>query len=161
MTNSTSGICPFTLKSLSSTELEDVAVIYASNPLLTKANDGAPSQNEVQCGHSCTLSPSLISYLHDSSGAKQCPVCQDSPANVVCDGISSAFLISQDGALDNNNGRVIYFRHGNISYHLWVNSAESIQSTSYFNGVFSGRKRTNALHRIRDVLPYGWNEMQK
>ena len=83
MTNSTSGICPFTLKSLSSTELEDVAVIYASNPLL---------KNNEECGHSCTLSPSLISYLHDNSGSKQCPVCQESPANVVCDGKTSAFL---------------------------------------------------------------------
>ena len=153
MTNSTSGICPFTLKSLSSTELEDVAVIYASNPLLTKANDGAPSQNEVQCGHSCTLSPSLISYLHDSSGTKQCPVCQESPANVVCDIISSAFLINHDGALDNNNGRVISFRYGNISYYLWVYSTESIQSSSYYSKrAFSGRKRTNALHRIGDCL---------
>ena len=31
--NSTSGICPFTLKSLASTRPEDVAVIYANNPL--------------------------------------------------------------------------------------------------------------------------------
>jgi len=159
MTNSTCGICPFTLKSLSSTELEDVAVIYAINPLLTKANDGAPSQEEVQCGHSCTLSPSLISYLHDASGTKKCPVCQESPANVVCDSISSAFLISQkishDGRASNysNNGRVISFRYGNISYYLWVHSTESIQSSSYYSKrAFSGRKRTNALHRIGDVL---------
>ena len=162
MTNSTSGICPFTLKPLTSTRPEDVAVIYASNPLnsvekKTNYNDGAPSQEEVQYGHSCSLSPSLISYLHDASGAKQCPVCQESPVKVVCDGISSAFLISQtinhDGALDNNNGRVISFRYGNISYNLWVHSTESIQSSSYYSKRgFSGRKRTNALHRIGDVL---------
>ena len=152
MINSVSVICPFTLKSLSSTELEDVAKIYAINPLLKKANDGAPSQEEVQCGHSCTLSPSLISYLHDVSGTKQCPVCQESPANVVCDGISSAFLINHDGASNNNNGRVICFRYGNISYYLWVHSTESIKSSSYSKRAFSGRKRTNALHRITDVL---------
>jgi len=160
MTNSTSGICPFTLKSLASTELDDVAVIYASNPL-SKANndDGALTQEEVQCGHSCTLSPSLISYLHDTSGTKKCPVCQDSPANVVFDSISSAFLISQtinqDGASNNNKnkGRIISFRYGNISYYLWVHSTESIQSSSYYSKrAFSGRKRTNALHRIGDVL---------
>jgi len=154
MANSTSGICPFTLKPLSSTELEDVdvAIIYAINPL--KANDdGATSQNEVQCGHSCTLSPSLISYLHDINGTKQCPVCQDSPAMVVFDGISSAFLINHDGASNNNNGRVISFRYGNISYYLWVHSTESIQSSSYYSKrAFSGRKRTNVLHRIGDVL---------
>ena len=154
MTNSTFDICPFTLKSLASTKLEDVAIIYASNPLKANYDDGAPSQEEVQCGHSCSLSFSLISYLHDSSGTKQCPVCQESPANVVCDIISSAFLINHDGAsINNNNGRVISFRYGNISYYLWVHSTESIQSSSYYSKrAFSGRKRTNALHRIGDVL---------
>ena len=111
-----SSICPFTLKSLNTTRPEDTAFVYKSNPLLansdgtrtTEKNDASVAE-KVGCGHSCTLSH-LVSYIHDNSGGttKQCPVCQSSPANIICDGLSNAQLArlqSNADDADDNKGK--------------------------------------------------------
>lgn len=170
---SISSICPFTLKSLNTTRPEDTAFVYKSNPLLvlaknsdcmrtTEKNDASVAE-KVGCGHSCTLSH-LVSYIHDNSGGttKQCPVCQSSPANVICDGLSNAQLaILQSNAddadeADDNNGRIICFRYGATLYYLWVN-AKPIQSLFLFSG---STKESNAIHRIGTVLGMDVNKMK-
>lgn len=162
MTKSSSILCPFTLKPIDTIKQEDSAIIYESNPLLTKGpSDGAAENQKVQCGHSCTLS-NLVSYLHDSSGSKSCPVCQSSPATVICDARSSAFMVQQNNATtqaseskkcDTSNdceGRIIILKYGTISYFLWVDSSPTIPPSSY-SKIFS-YKRGNALDRIGSVL---------
>lgn len=164
-----SSICPFTLKSLNTARPEDTAFVYKSNPLLvlakksdcmrtTEKNDASVAE-KVGCGHSCTLSH-LVSYIHDNSGGttKQCPVCQSSPANIICDGLSNAQLARlQSNAYDAdvNNGRIICFRYGATLYYLWVH-AKPIQSS-----LFRGRKESNdAIHRIGTVLGMDVNKMK-
>lgn len=165
MTKSTASIsiCPFTLKSLAAIKRDDAAFIYQSNPLLSSTTDassggalGKPtSAQEVECGHSCTLSH-LVPYLHDSGGSKSCPVCQTSPASVICDSLSSAFFMQQNqlsgkgGSSDNGEGRIISFRYGTTFYFLWVHSSPPLPSSSY-SKLFSYRNG-NALDRIGSVL---------
>ena len=160
-----SSICPFTLKSLNTTRPEDTAFVYKSNPLLAKSGTRTTEKNDasvaekVGCGHSCTLSH-LVSYIHDNRGGttKQCPLCQSSPANIICDGLSNAQLArlqSNADEADDNNGRIICFRYGATLYYLWVN-AKPIQSSL----LFSGRKESNAIHRIGTVLGMDVNKMK-
>ncbi len=155
---STSIICPFTLKSIAEIKQENLAVIYEKNPLLMNdpsSDDGSTEALGVECGHSCTLA-NLASYLHDNGGgAKLCPVCQLSPASVICDFRSSNFLTrpsAQNGTngSDGNGGRIISFRYGTITYFLWVQSPPRLSSSSY-EKIFRGR-HLNALDRICSVL---------
>lgn len=149
-------ICPFTLRSISDLPRENVAVIYKHNP----SSDGSTAA----CGHLCTLSR-LIPYLHDGSASSNattnnsktgfCPVCLSSPVGVVCDGISSSYLLQQtidttsnSDSKGENEGRVVSFRYGSVVYHLWVHS---IVAKSYL-GSSRSSKRNNALVRIGCVL---------
>jgi hypothetical protein len=150
-----SSICPFTFKSIGTLHSEDVAIIYESNPLLAAAAVDAP---KIQCGHSCTLS-NLVSYLHDTSGTKLCPVCQSSSAYFICDFMSSTAISrrASENALQithsvDDEGRILSFRYGTIVYFLWVeNSTQSVSSSSY-TSFFRTRVRGNALDRIANVL---------
>ena len=160
-----SSICPFTFKSIGTLHSEDVAIIYESNPLLAAAAVDAP---KIQCGHSCTLS-NLVSYLHDTSGTKLCPVCQSSSASFICDFISSTAISRRasenaqqithglvgSGSVD-DTGRIISFRYGTIVYFLWVKnstqSSSSSSSSSSYTSFFRTRVRGNALDRIANVL---------
>ncbi|KAL9188590.1 hypothetical protein ACHAXT_006968 [Thalassiosira profunda] len=142
-------LCPFTLKPLASIKREELAVVYASNPLLSDGSpvDGAPTATVASCGHACSLM-SLVSYLHDGGGAKLCPVCQKSPVAVVCDAQSSAFLMQQKAGGGADASRIVSFRYGTTSYFLWVPSP---LPDSTYNKLFSQRA-TNALERIGHVL---------
>ena len=159
-------ICPFTLEAISAIAQEDRAVIYQCN------NPAGPEQ-KVGCGHSCNLL-NLVSYLHDSGGAAAsiasksisnvsssfnsssrahlCPVCLASPVGVVCDELSSSFLMrrrdfiaeksnssidkmnidkqnktaddeNNDGKKKSEEGRIASFRYGSIFYFLWIESS--------------------------------------
>jgi len=162
MAKSTVLICPFTLKPLSQTVRDDVAVIYQGNPFpsVSASSDGAaenpvPAAQEYQCGHSCTLSR-LVPYLLDVGGSKSCPVCQTSPATVICDSFASSFFMRQcrpdesneDGESDPCEGRIVSFRYGTAIYFLWVHSSPP---SSYYSKLFNSRKE-NALDRIGSVL---------
>mmetsp|Transcript_33412 Transcript_33412/g.80808 ORF Transcript_33412/g.80808 Transcript_33412/m.80808 type:complete len:276 (-) Transcript_33412:114-941(-) len=148
-------ICPFTLKSLATIKRENVAVIYERNPLVTNDPSDEAGQR-VQCGHSCTLS-CLVPYLHDIGGSKSCPVCQASPAVVICDYHSSAYLVNDttntsDGdTSDKNEGRIISFRYGTNFYFLRVPASTSLSSSSYTSKL-SRHRNGNALNRIGSVL---------
>ena len=152
MSKTTPAICPFTLKSLATSKAEDVAIIYERNPLI--------ANNELCCGHSCTLSH-LVPYLHNSGGSKTCPVCQSSPANIICDAKSSTYLEKQKATTQNiaatemlndaptdKAGRIVTFRYGTTVYFLWVSSETS------------GRK-ANTLDRIGLVLGMDVNKGMK
>ena len=151
MSKTTPAICPFTLKSLATSKAEDVAIIYERNPLIANVDS-------FSCGHSCTLSH-LVPYLHNSGGSKTCPVCQSSPANVICDAKSSTYLEKQktqnnaatemlNDAPTDNEGRIVTFRYGTTVYFLWVSSLSS------------GRK-ANTLDRIGLVLGMDVNNGMK
>ena len=153
-TSKSNSICPFTLKSIAQIKHEDLAVIYETTnlPLTTdqSSDDGSAEAREVECGHSCMLA-NLVSYLHDNGGgAKLCPVCQLSPASVICDFPSSDFLTRTHHGSDGNGGRIISFRYGTITYFLWVQSPPRSSSSSY-EKIFRGRN-VNALDRICSVL---------
>eukprot|EP00804_Cyclotella_cryptica_P013551 CCRYP_012911-RA/>CCRYP_012911-RA protein AED:0.05 eAED:0.05 QI:208/1/1/1/1/1/2/1186/324 len=137
--------------------------------------------NDNECGHMCTLSE-LVPYLHDVGRAStascrtpMCPVCLACPIGVVCDVDASSILMQQQhaartaedegsnsaaarvsGANDTKTkeGRIISFRYGTISYHLWVESTSSLQSLSskhVFDRLAGGIK-CNALTRIGTVM---------
>lgn len=150
-----SSICPFTFKSIGTLHSEDVAIIYESNPLLAAAAVDAP---KIQCGHSCTLS-NLVSYLHDTSGTKLCPVCQSSSAYFICDFMSSTAISRR--ASENaqqithsvdDEGRILSFRYGAFVYFLWVKNSTQLVSSSSYTSFFRTRVRGNALDRIAYVL---------
>lgn len=146
--SSTLPICPFSLHPLSSIPLDNLAVIYQSNPTNNRNYEGG-------CGHRCNLSR-LVSYLHDNGGSAVCPSCR-SRVLAVCDmkshdflrkrrhfgcdcdgktvhstaGGSSEFLesmklgrdrVEENSENENRDGRIIAFRYGPISYFLWVSS---------------------------------------
>ena len=150
MSKTTPVICPFTLKSLAASKAEDVAVIYERNPLIANIDS-------FSCVHSCTLSY-LVPYLHNSGGAKKCPVCQSSPANVICDAKSSTYLeklktqhyttTEMVNDAPTEEGRIVSFRYGTTVYFLWVSSLSS------------GRE-ANALNRIGSVLGMDVNKGMK
>ena len=154
-TSKSNSICPFTLKSIAQIKHEDLAVIYETTNLLLTTDQSSDDAGEVECGHSCMLA-NLVSYLHDNGGgAKLCPVCQLSPASVICDFPSSDFLTrpsaqsNRNGSVD-NGGRIISFRYGTITYCLWVQSPPQLSASSY-ERMFRGRNE-NALDRIYSVL---------
>ena len=151
MSKTTLAICPFTLKSLATSKAEDVAIIYERNPLIANVDS-------FSWGHSCTLSH-LVPYLHNSGGSTTCPVCQSSPANVICDAKSSTYLEKEktqnnaatemvNDAPTDNEGRIVTFRYGTTVYFLWVSSLSS------------GRK-ANTLDRIGLVLGMDVNNGMK
>ena len=148
-TSKSNSICPFTLKSIAQIKHEDLAVIYETTNLLLTTDQSSDDAGEVECGHSCMLA-NLVSYLHDNGGgAKLCPVCQLSPASVICDFPSSDFLTRTHGS-DGYGCRIISFRYGTITYFLWVQSPPRSSSSSY-EKIFRGRN-VNAFDRICSVL---------
>lgn len=149
-------ICPFTLRAIDTIQREDVAVVYESNPLLA-GNSEAEETCNIPCGHSCTLS-NLVSYLHDTGGAKLCAVCQSASATFICDSMSSMAISRRINAQNNTHGsegdggggRIVSFRYGTIVYALWVKSPQQISSS--YTSIFRDRKGENALDRIAHVL---------
>ena len=137
-------ICPFTLKSIADTPRINLAVIQHSN-------------YSESCGGVCTLSE-LIPYLNDSTSTThaKCPVCQTSKITAVYDVEAASFLKGRGFPVSNDNsdtelvmedtaqkdGRLVSFRYGTISYHLWVNSNHSLKSDL----------NDNALRRITNVM---------
>lgn len=112
MASSSSSICPFTLKPIADVSSDDLAVIHHTN--LSTA-----------CGR-CTLSK-LISYLHD--GARECPLCRTSTVGTVYDGGSAEYISRQVNdesdscqPMSCDKGRIVSFKYGAVSYHLWVTS---------------------------------------
>ena len=147
MTAAASIICPFTLKPIPDISRENLAVIYNSSPFTDAINE---------CGHLCSLA-GIISYLHNGmQPTPMCPVCQACQIGAVCDADASSFMTGKSNSTNTNNskstseGRLVSFKYGAISYHLWVptSSPSSLQSTS--NKVFD--KEGNALERIAQVM---------
>jgi hypothetical protein len=115
-----SSICPFTLKPIADIPSDNVAIIH---------------HESIQCGR-CTLSK-LIPYLHEGISSRECPVCQASNVTTVYDVDSSLMHRQQQSyvqAVDTKGtesdlvnlshecpeGRIVSFKYGTISYHLWV-----------------------------------------
>ncbi|KAL7481450.1 hypothetical protein ACHAW6_007132 [Cyclotella cf. meneghiniana] len=147
-----------------------------------RAEDGTQPDDDA-CGHSCTLSE-LVPYLHDGRGGTAaarrspvCPVCLACPVGVVCDAEASSFLtrrrlaavtttkegsdatahdrVSDENDTKTKEGRIVSFRYGAISYHLWVESTSSSQSSLSSNPELdrlAGGTKRNALERIGSVM---------
>lgn len=156
-------ICPFTLKPLNKTNREDLAFICQGVPQPSSTDeqcDGTDNDAATKnlCGHCCTMSQ-LVAYLHGSSGGStkpSCPVCQ-APASIVCDANSFRFLTQQCKPNENasDEGRVISFRYGTVSYYLWVKS-----SPLSYSKFFSYGRRQNAIDRIACVLSMNLRSMR-
>jgi hypothetical protein len=114
-----SSICPFTLKPITDIQHDNLAIIYHSN---------LPSRDS-ESGHACTLSE-LVSHLHDG-------VCQTPTIGTVCDANASMFLLQRNNDdRDGTEGRIVSFKYGTISYHLWVeNESNAIKRIATVMGM--------------------------
>lgn len=169
MTSTSSTICPFTLRPLADLPRDNTAIVYRSVPSSSqRGRDRAEDANDDACGHACVCTLSeLVPYLHDGRGGTAaacrtpvCPVCLACPVGVVCDAEASSFLtrihadVSDENDTRTKEGRIVSFRCGAISYHLWVeatSSSQSLSSNPVLDRLAGGTKR-NALERIGSVM---------